>query len=99
MAVVALWLLAPCGQPQGAEAVSGDLQRGALLYENACGQCHTEQAHWRQKHRVRSWGDLLYQVNRWQTTAGQNWREADVQDVAAYLNERFYHLSCPGASC
>ena len=32
----------------------------------ACAACHTTQAHWRDKRVVRSWGDLVYQVTRWQ---------------------------------
>ena len=76
-----------------------DAARGQLLYEAACAACHTTQAHWRDKRVVRSWGDLVYQVTRWQQTAGQNWSADEVADVAAYLNRRFYGLSCPTPGC
>jgi hypothetical protein len=44
---------------------------------------------------VHSWGDLVYQVNRWQGVAGLNWSATDINDVATYLNERFYRLPGP----
>jgi len=59
--------------------------------------CHTTQAHWRDKSVVHSWGDLVYQVNRWQGVAGQNWSATDINDVATYLNERFYRLPGPAS--
>ena len=75
-----------------AQAEDADVQRGHLLYETYCIGCHTTQAHWREKHLVRSWTDLLYQVTRWQKNAGQNWSSEEINDAAAYLNEAFYKM-------
>jgi hypothetical protein len=80
-------------------AFSADASRGGLLYENACGQCHSTQPHWREKRLVRSWDDLVYQVDRWQRVARQNWSADDVRDVASHLNGRFYHLPCAEQGC
>ena len=77
---------------QEQKALTADADRGRLLYDTACVQCHTTQAHWREKRLVRSWPDLVHQVTRWQAIAGQNWRTEDVHDVAAYLNGQFYKL-------
>lgn len=96
--VVPLLLGAGCAAPETALTVA-DAQRGALLYENVCGACHTAQLHWREKHLVHSWSDLVYQVDRWQRVAGQNWGADDIRDVAYYLNERFYHVPCPQKGC
>jgi len=82
-----------------APAPVADGQRGRLLYETYCVACHTTQAHWRDKHIVRSWADLLYQVTRMQSNAGQEWGMKEVIDVAAYLNELFYKMSCPITGC
>lgn len=82
-----------------AAASVADGERGRLLYETACIACHTTRAHWRDKRVVRSWPDLLYQVTRWQHNAGQHWSEAEIVDVAAHLNDRFYNLPCPVAGC
>jgi len=65
---------------------------GRLLYDTACVECHTTQAHWREKRLVRTRPDLVHQVMRWQAIVGQNWRREDVEDVAAYLNQQFYKL-------
>ena len=76
-----------------------DAKRGKVLYETHCVACHTTQAHWRDGRVVRSWGELVAQVDRWQKNAGNSWRPADVEDVAAYLNGRYYKLPCPAAGC
>lgn len=93
--------LAACSAGKGQEAAGpeADAARGALLYDTACAACHTTQAHWRDKRIVRSWGDLIYQVTRWQHNAGQTWSAGDVADVAAFLNRRFYGLPCPTPGC
>jgi mono/diheme cytochrome c family protein len=100
-ALIAVLLLAGCGagSPREAAGPAADAARGELLYDTACAACHTTQAHWRDKRVVRSWGDLVYQVTRWQQVAGQSWSAEEVADVAAYLNRRFYGLSCPTPGC
>jgi len=76
-----------------------DPQRGALLYEQSCGECHTTQPHWREKRVVHDWPELLFQVERWQRVAGRGWTAREIEDVAAYLNGRFYQVPCPRAGC
>ena len=36
---------------------------------------------------------------RWQSVAGQTWGKEDIEDVAAYLNRRFYDVPCPLPGC
>lgn len=81
------------------EQSMADVSRGRLLYRNTCAACHSEQAHWREKSVVHTWSDLLFEVTRWQNIAGQQWRPRDIEDVAAYLNRRFYQLPCPVPGC
>lgn len=64
--------------------------RGALLYENHCGTCHSKELHWREKRLAKDWTSLAYQVRRWQDNAGLNWTGEDIGAVAEHLNERFY---------
>ena len=73
--------------------------RGELLYDTACKACHDKETHWRNRHWVRDWPTLMQQVTRWQTVAGQSWQREDIEDVAAYLNRRFYHVPCPLPRC
>lgn len=83
---------APPGPRVGDARTPPSLERGQLLYENNCAACHTTQAHWRDKRIVKSWPDLIGQVAKWQAVAGQRWGAAEIEDVASYLNERFYRL-------
>jgi mono/diheme cytochrome c family protein len=76
-----------------------DLTRGRTLYETACDACHAQNIHWRDKSLVSSWTTLLKEVTRWQVNAGQRWEQPDINNVAAYLNDRFYHLPCPANEC
>jgi len=91
-----LGLLGACGStPPADEAPRAvDLQRGELLYEAKCNACHTAQAHWREQRLVKTWPDLLAQVERWQNIARAGWTPADLRDVASYLNRAYYHLPC-----
>jgi mono/diheme cytochrome c family protein len=36
-----------------------DTNRGAMLYDNHCIQCHTQQVHWRDKKMVADWKSLV----------------------------------------
>lgn len=100
--------LAACARPDDAASpapppASGgsfaDPQRGSLLYDGACLACHNERKHWRDRRQVATWPQLVYQVDRWQRIAGQNWQPAEINDAAAFLNQRFYRLPCPIAGC
>lgn len=64
--------------------------RGELLYERHCGGCHSEQVHWRGKKLAVDWATLKAEVRRWQAEARLGWSEAEVVDVARFLNETIY---------
>jgi mono/diheme cytochrome c family protein len=83
----------------GMSIAAADLEHGRKLYEVSCDACHNANVHWRDKRLVDSWPALVHQVDRWQRNSRQKWESADINDVAAYLNERFYHLSCPANEC
>jgi mono/diheme cytochrome c family protein len=68
-----------------------DTTRGAMLYDNHCIQCHTEQVHWREKKLASDWQSLIVQVDRWQRTSGLLWSKNDIEEVSRYLNGKFYH--------
>jgi mono/diheme cytochrome c family protein len=65
--------------------------RGELLYTTHCIACHTSQMHWRDNRRARDWESLKAQVRLWQGNTALRWDEADISDVAAYLNDTVYH--------
>jgi mono/diheme cytochrome c family protein len=65
--------------------------RGELLYTTHCGACHSTQMHWRENKLATSWETLKAQVQRWQGVARLEWGDAEVEEVARYLNETIYH--------
>jgi mono/diheme cytochrome c family protein len=67
--------------------------RGELLYSNHCVECHTSQMHWRDRRQARDWPSLRAQVQRWQAAANLQWNEADVTEVARYLDNTIYHFA------
>ena len=73
--------IAPCAYAQS---------RGQLLYSTHCIACHTTEMHWRDKKAATDWPSLRFQVRRWQGNAGLGWSEADILEVARYLNESIY---------
>ena len=64
--------------------------RGELLYTTHCVACHSTQMHWRDKKLATDWPSLKAQVQRWQATARLDWNDADVTEVARYLNDTIY---------
>lgn len=76
----------------GGAIAAGSGSRGELLYNTYCVGCHTTQVHWRERRQVRDWTTLTTEVARWQKTAGQNLDAADIDALAAYLNDRYYHF-------
>ena len=64
--------------------------RGELLYSTHCQECHTKQMHWRNDRRALDWDGLKAQVRRWQVNSGLGWSDADIAEVARYLNNTIY---------
>ncbi len=100
--VLAIWPAVPAFSDQTTDTihtVAADLTRGRTLYETTCHACHSANLHWRDQRIADSWPALLREVGKWQGNAGQRWETAEINDVAAYLNDRFYHLPCPSTEC
>jgi mono/diheme cytochrome c family protein len=66
--------------------------RAQLLYDTHCIACHSAQMHWRDKKLATDWPSLKALVRRWQATAGQHWSEAEIVEVARYLNQAYYRF-------
>ena len=64
--------------------------RGQALYSTHCIACHNTQVHWRDAKLASDWPSLKAQVLRWQAIAALGWSEADVVEVARYLNDSIY---------
>jgi mono/diheme cytochrome c family protein len=78
-----------------AQAQTQTPSRGELLYTTHCVACHTTQMHWRENKLATNWDTLKAQVRRWQGVARLEWTEADVDEVARYLNDTIYRYPEP----
>jgi mono/diheme cytochrome c family protein len=90
--------LLACGLA-AASAHAIDPQRGRALYEVRCIQCHDASVHGRQKRVAKNYNDIRGWVARWNKELGGFWGEEEIEDVAAFLNERYYSYPCTGVSC
>lgn len=85
-----------CGAAQ-AQVQAVPNTRGALLYDNHCGACHSEQMHWRAQRRAQDWNTLRALVRQWQGEARLGWNEEDIEAVTRHLNDTIYRFPAPGA--
>lgn len=70
-----------------------DATRGELLYSTHCIPCHSTQVHWRDKKLISDLNSLQAEVRRWQKISRLGWSDDDIEEVARYLNARYYHYS------
>ena len=86
--------------PDASNAVPRDMAspRGQLLYENHCTICHDSGAHIRERSKARSLTDIRQQVYRWSQQLDLEWSRAEINDVANFLNQHFYHFSSGGTN-
>lgn len=64
--------------------------RGQLLYDNHCVTCHESMVHIRNRQQVKSMQELRNQVARWAAYAKLRWDKDEIEEVARFLNTRFY---------
>lgn len=73
-----------------AAVAQGDTARGELLYENHCRACHTSTVHVRGSHKARTETEVEGRVRHWSTVRKLGWSADEVDDVTAYLMDRYY---------
>ncbi len=82
----------------GAQAAPAE-SLGAALYESRCTGCHERSVHSRAPRRAGSFEQIRAYVWRWDRYLGGTWNQAEIDAVAQYLNERYYHFPCPQDLC
>ena len=82
-----------------APLAAADAERGGRLYETRCKACHSDSAHSRSARKVKTFDEIRAQVERWTAQVGGNWEPGDIDDVALYLNQRYYRFPCPPRVC
>ncbi len=80
-------------------AWAGDAERGKKLHDSQCIRCHDTKMYQREWRVVQDWKNLRGTVNHWQSQIKLKWAEADIDDVAAYLNQQFYFFPVPALVC
>lgn len=85
--------------PPAVRATEPDPVRGGELYALHCGKCHSASVHGRQKRIASDFAEIRKQVIRWSENLGLGWNTEDVDDVAVYLNGRYYRYQCPPQVC
>jgi len=91
--VVAI-LLAPASAAAGADAA-----RGGILYQASCGECHAQSVHGRPHRQAADFEAVRAWVRRWSASLGLAWTAQEIDDVSAWLNERYYRFPCPTTVC
>lgn len=93
--LLAALLVLACATAEVSAQTKSEPSRGELLYTTHCVECHNARVHWRDKRIAADWKGLLAQVRRWQGIQKLHWSEADITDVARYLNTFYYNY--PGS--
>lgn len=82
-----------------ASAQADDLDQGQLLYDFACDACHDRSVHRRASRKAKTFGELREFVRRWSGEMGTQWSDQEIDEVARYLNDKYYHFPCPAETC
>lgn len=70
--------------------ISADAERGKTLHDEHCMKCHDTSVYSRSDRFVTDMTALEKQIRRCEQHAGARWFDADITDVAEYLNQTFY---------
>ncbi len=81
-------------------AFTADLQAGEELHNENCLDCHGSKMggnpslmYTRNDRRIHDLSGLHQMVQFCETSLGLQWFDEDVENVSAYLNKHFYHLT------
>jgi cytochrome c2 len=71
---------------------AADVEKGKALVAENCTKCHDERVYTRADRRVTTGNGLDQQVRRCEQSLGLKWFDDDIENVAAYLNQNYYHF-------
>jgi mono/diheme cytochrome c family protein len=80
-------------------ASAADPARGRALYEAQCKGCHNESVHNDNSRKARNFEGARARVADFAGRLKTGWTAAQTDDVAVYLNERYYSFPCPPKLC
>jgi len=69
---------------------SAGAERGRLLYENHCTNCHASTVHVRDQRKSKTPTEMRAWIMRWSGELKLNWSEDELADVYQHLNNHYY---------
>jgi hypothetical protein len=70
-----------------------DIKNGKTLHNENCLRCHNESQYTRENRIVNSFDELRTRISDCELMAEMAWFDEEIDDVAAYLNDYFYHFN------
>ena len=70
-----------------------DIENGKALHNENCLRCHDESKYTREKRLVNSFYELRTRIRDCELMAEAAWFDEEIDDVAAYLNQAYYHFN------
>lgn len=70
----------------------GDPAAGKALHDKSCLTCHDNSVYARTNRIVKTPAQLAARISGCNANTGAGWFPNEERDVAAYLNQRFYHF-------
>jgi mono/diheme cytochrome c family protein len=74
---------------------ASDPAKGETLVNENCVRCHGSEVYTRSDRRVTTLSGLNKQVQRCEQMLGLTWFDDDIDNVAGYLNQQYYHFKTP----
>ena len=69
-----------------------DLENGKSLHDENCLRCHDESKYTREDRMIKNFQQLHERIKQCELMAELTWFDEEIDDVAAYLNNQFYHF-------
>jgi hypothetical protein len=74
-------------------ALAENFERGQELYEDQCGECHSNMDTPNKIRKVKTLSALRQRIASWAGHTGSEWGNSELDDVSYYLNKSFYHFT------
>ncbi len=74
-------------------ALAENFERGQDLYEDQCGECHSNLDTPNKTRKVKTLSALRERIASWAAHTGSEWGNSELDDVSSYLNKSFYHFT------
>ncbi len=96
---LAVALVAAVHAADGTPERKPDYRRGAQLHDDTCTGCHGPSMYSRPHHERNPYFTVRKQVELWQDFVGMGWTREQIDDVAHYVQKRFYEKACEPGGC